>query len=174
MIFEGIEFKEIPNNAGYYTSKCGIILSVRRRYPRILRTDISHSGYIVTVIYDNHSKPRFNQVHRLVYMAWVGPIKKGLVIDHIDGVKTNNNINNLEAVTPKENSKRAFKLGLSKPRGYSWPGESNPNAMLSDKEVINIRELYEMTFTQEVIAGLFNTTQSHVSRLIRRELRSVV
>ena len=44
------------------------------------------------------------KVHRLVYMTFVGDIPQGYQIDHIDGDSSNNNLENLRCVTPKENS----------------------------------------------------------------------
>lgn len=44
------------------------------------------------------------KVHRLVYMTFIGDIPQGYQIDHIDGDASNNNLENLRCVTPKENS----------------------------------------------------------------------
>ena len=44
------------------------------------------------------------KVHRLVYMTFVGDIPQGYQIDHIDGDASNNNLENLRCVTPRENS----------------------------------------------------------------------
>lgn len=46
---------------------------------------------------------KFYRVHRLVYKTFVGDIPKGMVIDHIDGNRDNNNVNNLRCVTASEN-----------------------------------------------------------------------
>lgn len=175
MTFEGLEFRHIPGYRGYYVSSCGILLSIRRRFPRLLSTYQNVQGYIVSVVYDDGSNPYLKQVHRLVYEAWVGPILSGLVIDHVDGNKTNNDINNLEAVTQKENCVRAYKLGLSKPRGYSFKGETNPNAKLSDEDVRSIRSKYATgEYTQQQVADIYNTTRTHVSRLVCFQQRGEV
>jgi len=44
--------------------------------------------------------------HRAVYEAFHGPIEEGCVIDHIDGNRLNNNLENLQAITQSENTKR--------------------------------------------------------------------
>lgn len=49
---------------------------------------------------------------RIVYTLFKGPIPEGLVINHIDGVKTNDHIDNLEAVTYSQNNKHAYDTGL--------------------------------------------------------------
>lgn len=70
--------------------------------------------------------------HRLVFSAFVGPIPDGLEINHIDGVKTNNRIENLELVTAKENCAHAVRLGLA-------PfGQRKPSARLTDDEARQI------------------------------------
>ena len=45
-------------------------------------------------------------VSHAVYLAWVGPIPEGYVVDHLNGVTTDNRAENLEAITPKENVRR--------------------------------------------------------------------
>lgn len=46
-------------------------------------------------------------VHRLVAQSYLGPID-GMVVNHIDGNKSNNNCSNLEICTQKQNQKHAF------------------------------------------------------------------
>ena len=45
-----------------------------------------------------------------VHLAWIGPIPQGYVVDHLNGITTDNRMSNLQAVTPEENSKRAGML----------------------------------------------------------------
>lgn len=52
---------------------------------------------------------------RIVYELFKGPIPEGLVINHIDGDKCNDNIDNLEAITMGENNKHAYDTGLKQP-----------------------------------------------------------
>lgn len=52
------------------------------------------------------------RAHRLVYEAFYGKIPDGMQINHIDGNKLNNSINNLETVTNQENTQHAYDNGL--------------------------------------------------------------
>ena len=46
-------------------------------------------------------------VSHAVHLAWVGPIPEGYVVDHLNGVTTDNRAENLEAITPQENARRS-------------------------------------------------------------------
>lgn len=66
----------------------------------------------------SHGRSGFHmQAHRLIWEAVHGPIPDGMQINHINGVKTDNRIDNLELVTPSENSMHAYRLGLSRADG---------------------------------------------------------
>lgn len=69
-------------------------------------------GYHFAGCYDGGKRTHV-LVHRAVYEAFVGPIPAGMQINHLDGVKTNNDPSNLEIVTPAENSAHAARTGLS-------------------------------------------------------------
>ena len=85
---------------------------------KILRVTINkHNGYCnVCLCKGNHKVSR--RVHVLVMQAFA-PVnkKKGYdkehTIDHIDGNKTNNRLDNLEWCTQSENQIRAYKLGIN-------------------------------------------------------------
>ena len=77
---------------------------------RILKKSVNNNGYELVSLGKNSGKLR---VHRLVASAFLGDVK-GFVIDHIDGNKQNNNVENLEIVTSSENNKRAYDCGLKK------------------------------------------------------------
>lgn len=96
----------------YFASKSGKIYSEITEM--ILHPGTNPSGYnVMGFRIDGFNKPKYIQIHKIIattYLGW----HKGLVIDHIDGNKKNNNIENLEWVTYSENSKRAFDINLHK------------------------------------------------------------
>lgn len=50
--------------------------------------------------------------HRVVFEAVHGPIAEGLEVNHINGIKDDNRLVNLEAVTSQENVQHAIAMGL--------------------------------------------------------------
>lgn len=65
-------------------------------------------GYMLVSVSNEERKSY--QVHRLIAEAFIGKNEKQ--VNHIDGNKTNNNIENLEYCTASENNKHAFEIGL--------------------------------------------------------------
>lgn len=106
-------WKDIKGYEGLYqVSTYG---NVKRIYPKEynLKPRINSSGYYIYVLYKNN-KPAQLMAHRIVANAFIPNYKCKPQVNHIDGNKKNNNINNLEWVTGSENCRHAWKTGLSK------------------------------------------------------------
>jgi hypothetical protein len=76
--------------------------------------------------------------HRLVYLVLVGDIPDGYVINHINGIKSDNRPENLEAVTPRENIRHM--IDVLEVGAY---GEQHHDARLTEDDVRYIRSLYD-------------------------------
>lgn len=84
---------------------------IRNRHGRSLRPPTINSGYKQVILFNDGARHHF-LVHRLVYEAHVGPIPDGLDINHKNGIKTDNYVENLELMTRKENIRHAMEAGL--------------------------------------------------------------
>ncbi len=89
---------------------------------RIMRPGgVTRRGYIQYHFYPDGRSGRGNNgrrvryIHRLVAAAFIDPNLAGFGIDHLDDNNTNNYIGNLEIVTPKVNSQRAYDRGRRVP-----------------------------------------------------------
>jgi len=105
-----------PCFEGYYeVSDIGRVRRIKpgsgTRKGRILNPPISKSGYRDAQVTIRRKTLR-SFVHRLVAKAFLGPCPPGKQVNHKDGVKTNNRVENLEYVTHKENALHAYRLGL--------------------------------------------------------------
>lgn len=114
-------WKDIPNYEGFYqASNLGRIRSVdryvyhgtRKRFwkGQIIKPKIDHDYYSVCL--SKHGKIRYYRVHRLVAFAFIVNPQNKPYINHIDGNKRNNRVENLEWCTASENNIHAMKTGL--------------------------------------------------------------
>lgn len=95
----------------YSVSECGDVLRVSTG--RTLTPYLSKRGYLMVAMRTKESVLQKQvSVHRIVAMAFVEGHAPGLQVNHIDGVKTNNAIGNLEWVTGADNIKHAIETGL--------------------------------------------------------------
>ena len=70
---------------------------------KVLKPGMDRVGYLHVVLC-KEGKPTAFSVHRLVYEAFHGKIPEGMQVNHIDEDKSNNSLNNLNLMTPKENT----------------------------------------------------------------------
>jgi hypothetical protein len=94
---------------------------------KLLKQSIDTVGYpYVNLSY--YKKQKTFRVHQLVAFAFLNhtPNKyDGLLVDHIDGNKLNNNLWNIQLVTNRKNSSKDRKNKTSKFTGVSWHKQSN-------------------------------------------------
>lgn len=84
---------------------------------------ISKTGYYICALYKN-GKGRTFKVHRLIAEAFIDNIDNLPIINHKDGNKLNNSIDNLEWCDYSHNNKEAYKQGL-KEKNLKWIVECN-------------------------------------------------
>ena len=114
VIFNEIQFSPIPDYEGYYSSKCGKVLSTRWgingrcecniKCAKILKTRENCYGYEYAILYKNN-KRESKRVHRLVAMTFLEDYTEDLTVDHKDNDKLNNNLDNLKMATMSEQNK---------------------------------------------------------------------
>ncbi len=88
--------------------------NVYSRTGRLLKCSTNAVGYRQLFVWKNCKLQRTYLIHRLVWQAFKGEIPEGLEIDHIDGNKSNNRLDNLRLVTHQHNTFN------SKCKGYSF------------------------------------------------------
>jgi len=92
------------NEFGYEVSNLG---NVKGKRGSLLKLQKGSSGYLTVGLFFN-KKNYCKYVHRFVYETFKGEVPDGLEIDHVDGDRTNNSLENLDVVTRRENINRAY------------------------------------------------------------------
>lgn len=101
------EWRDIKDYEGLYqVSNLGRVKSLNYKHTgreKILKSLVDKDGYQRVILCKNgYIKNYF--VHRLEYEAFYGEIPKGMQVNHINEIKTDNRVVNLNLMTPKENS----------------------------------------------------------------------
>lgn len=138
-------WKEIPKT-DYSISNQGRVYN--RKTKRFIAEEKMKFGYRRVNI---HGKKKL--IHRLVLEAFNPVINAELEVNHIDGDKGNNNIDNLEWVTRKQNMIHAFETGLDKGLKGGMNGHSKKVAMINDGMIVK-------TFDSMAEAGEYIGTTS--------------
>lgn len=90
----------------YEVSNIGRVRKInyrRQGRTKLMKLQLSVGYYCVGLCKDG--KKKLFRVHRLVVMAFIGPIPKGMVVNHINENKLDNRVENLEIVTQAQNLK---------------------------------------------------------------------
>nr|WP_302597842.1 NUMOD4 motif-containing HNH endonuclease [uncultured Cellulosilyticum sp.] len=112
----------------------------RRKKDRILKFDISNNGYLRVTLSKNNKQKRF-LVHRLVYENFISEIPEGLVINHKDMNRKNNDIKNLELISQHENNQLKSNTKLDKSKVQAIRNSKLSKEMLSELYGVHIRTI---------------------------------
>ena len=101
VIIKGVKYYKHPVFSNYAASKNGYVINVKTK--RILNM-IKCNGYLYFNIYDEKlEKPKNYYQHRFVYEVFRGPIPRCLEVDHVNNIKFDNRIKNLQLLSHKQN-----------------------------------------------------------------------
>lgn len=126
------QWRVIEGFEKYQISSIGRVKSFQLGKEQILKPVLVHNGYLHIALSNGIEKKQVC-VHRLVAQAFIPNPDNKPQVNHINGDKTDNRVENLEWVTASENRKHAYSTGLQK------CGEGIYNAKLTNEQVLYIR-----------------------------------
>ena len=125
--------KLIPGCEYTYASPEGKIYHYKRGFFEERIQYLESFGYYSIKI-NEKSAPSTKRVHRLIAMTFIPNLNNLPVVNHIDGNKLNNNINNLEWTTIQDNTKKAYDMNLLIP--YKLDTSKKVNLYNQNNELI--------------------------------------
>lgn len=108
-------WKEHPTYSNYEASNYG---NIRKKGCNNIKQTLTSWGYLHFTLSVMH-KHRTIMSHRFIWECWNGPIPKGMEIDHIDTIKSNNELSNLRLGTHKENTNNSLTLEKYRKRKFT-------------------------------------------------------
>lgn len=163
------EWRDVPGYEGLYqVSTFGSVKTFSYNRPRLLKTKINRrSGYVYVILCNKGRSATFS-LHRLVMLCFGGERPEGWQINHKNGVKTDNRLENLEYVTPRENILHSIDVLGAKPgnrttgRGYK----------LSNDDVHAIKSRLDAGDTLNDIAVSFGVKRQTIKKIVDKKLHA--
>ena len=143
----------------YQVSRQGDVWSIRKQ--RLLKPAIQTGGYLMVSLSRN-GKGSSKLIHRLVVESFVGEIAIGMEVNHINGIKIDNRLENLEVVTHTQNVNHNYqRLGVQMPKGsHHWKSK------LNEQDIIEILELAKKGMTRTMIGCQFNVSRDAIDDIV--------
>ncbi len=159
-------YKDVKGYEGLYqVSNLGNVKSLHGK-GKIMRLGKMKKGYLLVELSKNAVRKGV-LVHRLVALAFIPNPENKPQINHKDGVKSNNNLSNLEWVTAIENSRHSITSGLQKKE----KGEKCNSAKLTERNVLEIRRLFSRDrLSKRQIAEMFNCSEMNIYYIVNRKI----
>jgi HNH endonuclease/NUMOD4 motif len=144
--FENEEWRVVDGFPMYKVSNFGRVYSSYKS-GKILTPVLDSYGYHKLTLCSNKSKVNCT-IHRLVCCAFLQVNESKPLVNHKNGIKTDNRLENLEWCTPKENTHHAIATGL-----INIMGENSCKSILTPSDVIEIRRLSNLGWNPKKIVS---------------------
>lgn len=146
----------------YYATEDGHVYSGKTN--KTISERMSNQGYmLINLSIDGICKTY--SVHRLIAITFIPNPFNLPEINHKNGKKTDNRIENLEWVDTSRNIKHAYQNNLIHPAR----GKDTKYGRFDESDVITIRKLYKDGKSQYKLAKIYNVTRSAIQQIVNNK-----
>lgn len=168
-------WKSIKHYPNYQVSNLGNVRRLNKDYRcpkyRYLKPKLEKTGYLRVCLYEN-LKPKFHSIHRLVALAFIPNYKNKPTVNHINGQKNDNRVENLEWATYSENELHSIKV-LNINRNTFKQKQSaiiigKSKRKLTQKQAFEIKEKYPNISVKQLCKD-YNVSQSTIYKILQNK-----
>lgn len=149
------QWKSITTHPNYEVSNFGRVRNITTG--EFKKPSINKEGYVRVSLHDKENVISI-AVHRLVAIYFIPNPENNPLVNHIDSIRHNNMVFNLEWVTHSENSKHMVSVG----NNSNFEGTNNPRAKFTEAQILDIRHDLRV---DEVIAKDYNVAPSTITNI---------
>lgn len=150
----------------YSISDHGIVVSRHYDKGKTMTQHVTKKGYMRVAIYNDQGTQKHCFVHKLVATVYIPNPNNLPQINHEDGNKKNNFMDNLKWCTGSQNLHHAYDMGLKVP----YRGEKHPSAKLTWDQVNEIRRMYKTgTSSFKKLSIQFNVCRPNIESIIKNK-----
>ena len=157
---------EIIGAKDYFIYKDGKVLTCKKR-SKILKTFIDNCGYEAVCLNIN-KKVKVFKVHRLVAIAFIDNPNNLPTVNHINGIKTDNRIENLEWMSYSDNIKHAYKNNLIKTKrgGLHYKAKKVLNTNTGKVYDSIVEAADSINITGKSLSRMLNNTRKNTTNFV--------
>jgi hypothetical protein len=133
---------------------------------KLMKMTKGQAGYLKIILRLNSIKHTYS-IHRLVAIAFIDNLEEKPQVNHKNGIKTDNRVENLEWNTSKENINHSYNTGLKKGYKLGQKGITNPSSKLNEKDVLEIRN---STLRGAELARKYNVSSTLIYSVLKNKI----
>ena len=158
-----MSWKVVAEYPKYMISESGEVKSFHLGKEKILTHRIKNGYHYIGLSKGNGGRERkMLFIHRLVAMTFLSNSKKLSQVNHIDGNKSNNHVNNLEWCTPAYNTQHAYDTGLK----VTPKGEDVHNSTLTEETARDIFKILKGASSYSEVEKKYNISKAVIASLV--------
>ena len=171
-------WRKITGFENYEVSNLGRVRSwvnnrgTKQKTPKISKGSLGKTGYSYASLTKNKNHKNI-AIHRLVAQEFISNPENKPQVNHINGIKTDNRVENLEWATNRENARHAWANNLCQRK----KGEKNHNAKFTNEQAKQIRAEYiyhSKTHGTVALSKKYSVASATIRRIVKTKAYATI